>query len=86
MTQNWIRLFKLLGRIRAPGGWKKFFQKPLAGGTEWATFFTALENGRSVFPVERRFDGPVTESKLCAHRSVFISSIRVRLPIFHAQT
>jgi hypothetical protein len=27
--------------------------------------FIALENGRSVFPVERRFDGPATEPTVC---------------------
>jgi len=63
MTKSWIRRFKLFRRIRAAGGWTKIFQKPLAAGMEWATLPTALENGRSVFPVERRFDGPVTEIK-----------------------
>jgi hypothetical protein len=30
----------------------------------------ALENGRSVFPVERRFDGPATEIN-CVHAGSF---------------
>ena len=69
-TKNWIRRFKLGGRIR---GWhrrKKIFQKPLAGGMEWATFLLPIENGRSVFPVERRFDGSATEIN-CVHAGPF---------------
>jgi hypothetical protein len=70
MTKKWIRRFKLGGSIRVGVGRKKIFQKPLAGGMEWATFFIAHENGRSVFPVERRFDGPATETN-CVHAGPF---------------
>ena len=42
---------------------------------EWATVFIAHENGRSVFPVERRFDGPATETNCVQRRPVFILSL-----------
>jgi hypothetical protein len=45
---------------------EKDFLKTACGWHGMGYVSRALENGRSVFPVERRFDGPVTEIKLCA--------------------
>jgi hypothetical protein len=54
MQKKWIRRFKSGGRIRGNGGGKKIFQKPACGRQGMGYVLLALENGRSVFPVERR--------------------------------
>ena len=48
-----------------PGIFPGIFQKPLAAGTEWATFSLPLRTGAPFFLFERRFDGPVTVTTVC---------------------
>jgi hypothetical protein len=49
---------------------KKDFSKTACGWHGMGYVFDAHENGRSVFPVERRFDGPATEIN-CVHAGPF---------------
>jgi hypothetical protein len=49
MSKKWIRRFNLCHRIRVCRRWKKFFQKPLAGGMGWATFLPPLRTGAPFF-------------------------------------
>jgi hypothetical protein len=49
---------------------EKDFSKTACGWHGMGYVFIALENGRSVFPVERRFDGPATETN-CVHAGPF---------------
>jgi hypothetical protein len=63
MTQKWIRLFKLAGAYALAAGGKRFF-KNACGWHGMGYVFIALENGRSVFPVERR-SGRAGEKTVC---------------------
>lgn len=57
--------FKLIASIRADGGWKKIFQKPLAGAGGWARFLLPVQTGTPFFLFEKRFDGSATEFTVC---------------------
>jgi hypothetical protein len=62
---------------------EKDFSKTACGWHGMGYVFIAHENGRSVFPVERRFDGPATETN-CVHAGPFfichfMKAARVRL-------
>src|SRR5665213_3586243 len=69
MTKKWIRRFKQAGAYALAAGGKRFF-KNTCGWHGMGYVFIALENGRSVFPVERRFDGPATVTN-CVHAGPF---------------
>src|ERR1017187_9236188 len=75
---NWIRRFKLGGSIRAGGGRKKIFQKPLTAGTEWATFLMPLRTGAPFFLLKDGLTGR-RQKLLCARRPV-LSARQIFLP------